>query len=262
MCGTASRHDVRFDDFQLLAAKGYAVACPEMPIPPLGRAADWRTELPKGVFGAIDKLVDLGIADPKRVAVMGHSFGGFAVLSLISLTNRFQAAVALAPISDFLSEYGSFTGLRYFDGAQERMYGPVNAELWQWSLGSTPWDDMQEYIHNSPVTYLNRVQTPTMLVHGDLDNLSIQQSEEFFTGLYRLGKRAEFVRYWGEAHAIGSPSNIRDLWKRIYAWFDEFCDISRDDSANLVFDGDHVKSRNGAPPLKPEDFARFDQSRK
>jgi hypothetical protein len=49
------------------------------------------------------------------------------------------------------------------------------------------------------------------------------------------------------------------MWTQIYAWLDEFCDISRDERGNLVFDKDRVKSRNGAPPLKPEDFARFNE---
>ena len=41
-------------------------------------------------------------------------------------------------------------------------------------------------------------------------------------GLYRQGKRAEFVRYWGEGHVLESPANIRDMWQRIFAWFDSF----------------------------------------
>ena len=56
-----------------------------------------------------------------------------------------------------------------------------------------------------------------------------------------------------------SPPNIRDYWTQVDAWLDEFCDISRDASGNVIFDGDHVKSRKGAPPLKPEDFARFEE---
>src|ERR1051325_2184605 len=92
-----------------------------------------------------------------------------------------------------------------------------------------------------------------------MDHIPIEQAEEFFNALYRQGKRARFVRYWGEWHYIESPANIRNMWQQIYAWLDEFCDISRDDSGNIIIDGDHVKSRNGAPALKPADFARFEQ---
>jgi hypothetical protein len=85
------------------------------------------------------------------------------------------------------------------------------------------------------------------------------QSEEFFMALYRQGKRARFIRYWGDGHVIDSVENLRDFWQQSYAWLDEFCDISRDSSGKLIFDGYRVKSRNGTTPLKAEDFARFDE---
>jgi hypothetical protein len=66
------------------------------------------------------------------------------------------------------------------------------------------------------------------------------------------------VRYWGEGHILESSANIRDMWHRVFAWFDEFLDISRDQQGNLVWGGAKVKSRNGSPLLKAEDFARFD----
>jgi len=104
------------------------------------------------------------------------------------------------------------------------------------------------------------VETPLMIMQGDMDHVPIQQGEEFFTALYRQNKRARFVRYWGEGHLINSPANIRDMWHQIYSWFDEFLDISRDKRGNLLWDGEKVKSRNGSLPLKPEDFARFDET--
>lgn len=61
-----------------------------------------------------------------------------------------------------------------------------------------------------------------MIVQGDMDYVPIQQGEEFFQGLYRLGKRADFVRYWGEGHVLCSPANIRDMWQRIFDWFEQF----------------------------------------
>jgi dipeptidyl aminopeptidase/acylaminoacyl peptidase len=57
-----------------------------------------------------------------------------------------------------------------------------------------------------------------------MDYVPLQQGEEFFAGLYRQNKRAAFVRYLGEGHALQGPANTRDLWRRIFAWFDEFFD--------------------------------------
>ena len=54
-----------------------------------------------------------------------------------------------------------------------------------------------------------------------MDYVPIQQGEQFFSALHRLGRRARFVRYWGEGHIFQSPANIRDMWEQIYGWFDE-----------------------------------------
>jgi dipeptidyl aminopeptidase/acylaminoacyl peptidase len=61
-----------------------------------------------------------------------------------------------------------------------------------------------------------------MIIQGDMDYVGIEQGEEFFSALYRMGKPAQFVRYWGEGHVIErSPANVRDVWSRIFNWFDE-----------------------------------------
>jgi dipeptidyl aminopeptidase/acylaminoacyl peptidase len=66
------------------------------------------------------------------------------------------------------------------------------------------------------------VTTPTLILHGDLDGaVPISQSEQAFTALERMGKRARFVRYWGEEHSFLSPANVRDVWHEIFAWLDE-----------------------------------------
>jgi dipeptidyl aminopeptidase/acylaminoacyl peptidase len=62
----------------------------------------------------------------------------------------------------------------------------------------------------------------------------MEQAEQFFTALYRLGKQATFVRYWGEGHLISSPANVRDMWHRIFQWLDH-----------------HLNSHNGSPHTAP-----------
>jgi len=248
-------------NLNLLTARGYVVLVPSMPLPPSGQVSDVYMELTKGVMPSVDRTVELGIGDPNRLAVMGHSFGGFSTFGLVTQTNRFKAAIAIAGISDFISDYGTFSvGSRYEPYSQENLYLPAGTESGWGHMGSPLWKDWSRYQRNSPLSYIDRVQTPLLIIHGDLDPVvPIEQSEEFFTALYRQGKRARFIRYWGEEHVLDSPANIRDFWNQAYAWLDEFCNISRDASGNLVFDGDHVKSRNGASPLKPEDFARFNE---
>ena len=208
-------------NLQLLAAHGYVVLLPSMPLPPEGSEADPYMELEKGTSPAIDRLVQMGIADPHRLGVMGQSYGGYGTYGLITQTNRFQAAIALAGISDLLSLYGTFDARTRYDSTAYR----DSSLMWNvegMGMGGPPWTDLQRYIRNSPIAYVNRVQTPLLIIQGDLDYLAIQQGEEFFNALHRQNRRAEFVRYWGEDHLLNSPANIRDMWRRIYAWLDRY----------------------------------------
>jgi dipeptidyl aminopeptidase/acylaminoacyl peptidase len=223
---------------QLLAARGYAVLEPSMPLPFLaGHTADSETNgndpysghepyssLLTGVMPAVDRTIDIGIADGKRLAVMGHSFGGFATNALITLTDRFKAAISLAGLSDFASYYGGFSP-----------YSRYNAKIEEWNTlrvfqseygqnyeGGPPWEVPERYIRNSPLFFADRIHTPLMLIHGDLDFVSIQQAEEMYSALRRQNKRCRFVRYWTQCHLFTNPSAFRDEWKEIYKWLDEF----------------------------------------
>ena len=210
-------------NLQLLAARGYAVLFPSMPLKPNGEPSDPYLELTKGVLPAVDKVIELGIADPKRLGVMGQSYGGYTTYGLVTQTNRFQAAVSLAGFADLVSLYGTFDPrLRYSEFPHEELFRMSIAEAGQNRMGNPPWKDLGRYLRNSPLFYAERVETPLMIVQGDMDFVAMQQGEEFFTALYRQNKRAAFVRYWGEGHVLASPANIRDLWERIYGWFDQF----------------------------------------
>jgi len=210
-------------NYQLLAAHGYAVLFPSMPLKPDGEASDPYLELTKGVLPAVDKVIELGIADPKRLGVMGQSYGGYSTYGLIAQTNRFQAAVSLAGLSDLVSLYGLLDArFRYDEFPHERLTTMSLAETGQVRMGNPPWKDFGRYIRNSPLFYVDRIETPLMIVQGDLDFVAMQQGEQIFTALHRQSKRAEFVRYWGEGHVLESPANIRDVWPRIYGWLDQF----------------------------------------
>ncbi len=207
---------------QLLAAHGYAVLLPSIPLGPYGEPSDPLLDIAKGVLPAVDKAIDLGIADPNRLGVMGQSFGGFTTYSLITQTTRFKAAVAMAGMVDMATAYGTFDArLRYTASPQEELFNMSLAESGQARMANPPWKDQGRYIRNSPITYVDRVQTPVMIIHGDMDLVPMQQAELFFQALYRQNKRARFVRYWGETHYISSMANNIDMWHRVYAWFDD-----------------------------------------
>jgi dipeptidyl aminopeptidase/acylaminoacyl peptidase len=211
-------------NFQLLAARGYAVLFPSMPLKPDTEADDPLLQLTTGVLPAVDKAVELGIADSGRIGVMGQSFGGYATMGLITQTRRFKAAVSLAGLSDLLSMYDTFGGSVRYE-ADPNLKGGDFAQVWSMGQGrmmNPPWKDLGRYLRNSPITYVDRVETPLLIFQGDMDYVPIQQGEEFFQALYKQGKRAEFARYWGEGHFYRSPANVEDMWNRVFHWFDTY----------------------------------------
>lgn len=208
-------------NLHLLAAAGYAVLMPSMPTSAERMMSDPMLDLPNGVLPAVDHLVERGIADPDRLYLMGHSFGGYAVYGLVTQTHRFRAAVAMSGISNLISNYGGFdVRSRYEEQIDTQFFTQAWTESGQPGMGSPPWSDLGRYLRNSPLFAVDRVQTPLLILHTDLDFLGLQQAEEFFGALYRLGKPAEFVRYWGESHVLESPANIRDCWQRVVAWLE------------------------------------------
>ncbi len=181
--------------------------------------------LPSGVLPAIDAVIARGFADPDRIAIAGQSDGGFATLGLITQTGRFRSAIASGSFCDLASLYGTFHGqYRHGDAGppqKGQVFRMLQMEKGSFGLGGPPWTDPDRYRAGSAIFGADQVETPLMLVHGDLDFIPIQQAEEFFTALYRQDKRARLVRYQGEWHTIAARANVLDLWKRIADWLAE-----------------------------------------
>ncbi|WP_157134797.1 prolyl oligopeptidase family serine peptidase [Sphingomonas sp. PAMC 26605] len=209
-------------NLRLYAAKGYVVVVPSMP---LDRSkSDIYSQLPTGVMSAIDKLVSLGISDPERLGVIGQSFGGYSVYGLLGQTSRFKAAVAIAGLSDLSSLYGEFdpTGRGYPNIEHEKSDNWF--EIGQFGEQFPPWGDPAGYALNSPLSHVDHVTTPLLMIHGDADLRGNQaQAERFFFSLYAQGKTAELRRYGGESHSVSqSPANIRDAFEQTIIWFDRY----------------------------------------
>ena len=214
---------------QLLAAHGYAVLVPSIPINDEEFPRETLQGITEATLAAVDAAAAAGYVDVERMAIQGTSFGAYATAGVIGQTHRFKAAIATAGIYDLLSHYGvSRLGKRLeaeFEGLD--MGVPAGwAETgghFGGALGAPPWRDPQRYLRNSPLLKVEDINTPILLFHGDLDStVSFTQAEELFTALYRLNKDAVFVRYWGEGHRVAaSPANIRDYYKRVFDWYDE-----------------------------------------
>jgi dipeptidyl aminopeptidase/acylaminoacyl peptidase len=220
-----SPYRVDFAHPQLFAALGYAVLLPSMPEAKDPADSHLLAPLLSGVMPAVDAAIASGVADPDRLAVMGHSAGGFATLGLIVQTTRFRSAIASASYSNLISLYGTFYGqYRHGDvGRPEaaQVLRMLQVERGAMGMGAPPWAAPDRYIDRSAVLRAHKVETPLLLVHGELDFVPIQQAEEFFTALLRQDKRAALIRYHGEGHVLNSRANILDLWQRLAAWLAE-----------------------------------------
>ena len=218
--------DYKFDptyfNLQLLAAHGYAVLLPSIPLASPDHPSDPYLDIPKSVLPAVDRAVELGIADPSRIGLMGHSYGGYTTYALVTYTSRFRAAIAMSGSTDLVSYYNAFDMASRYGVWPLRLTEAVVSQEGQFRMAAPPWSDRFRNDRNSPISYVDRVQTPLLMIVGDLDGNMPDQAEEFFTALARRGEPAQLVRYAGEAHTFTSAANIRDVWRRIFGWFDRF----------------------------------------
>jgi len=202
------------ENLQIYATRGYALLLADSKL----HVGTPMVDLMKSVMPGIDAAIEKGVADSDRVGITGHSYGGYSTLSLIVQSPRFKAAVMRAGMGDMIAQYGQLAP----DGTN---YGLAWAETGQGRMGGSPWEFRERYLENSPIHYLDRVQTPLLIIHGGKDDaVPVYLADQVFTGLRRLGKAVTYARYEGEGHWEGtwSASNQLDALNREIAWFDRF----------------------------------------
>ncbi len=172
---------------------------------------------------------------------MGQSYGSYSTLALITQSNRFKAAIITAAVlhPDLFADYLASIG--YYEQGQGNMHGTI-------------WERRDQYFRNSPVFLFDRIETPLLIGQGQNDGRLIA-SDAIFAGLQRLGKGVEYRLYEGEGHVITQRANVLDFWKRRLDFLAEHLDLTVDEKAKVVFEGDRAKSRKGASP-KAEKTAR------
>ena len=194
-------------NLQLLSSRGYAVLLPDTPL----TVGTPMQDLAKTVLPAIDKTIEMGIADPDRLGVMGASYGGYSTLALLAQTTRFKAAVMDVGFGNLSSMYGVML-------KNGMPFGISWAEEGQGRMGGPPWQFPERYIQNSPVFSLNKIETPLLISQGGMD-ISPFHADEIFVGLRRLGKKVVYVQYENEGHGTEYYSNQIDHWHRMIEWF-------------------------------------------
>ncbi len=191
-------------------SNGYAVFEPDIKyyINDPGMSAVW------ALVPAVKAAIATGIVDPARVALHGHSWGGYQTAFTITQTNIFKAAAAGAPLTDMISMYA----LIYKNS------GGTNGAIFEASQGrftSGPWDNWDAYTRNSPVRFAKNVKTPLLMLHNDTDGaVDFTQGIEYYNTLRRLGKPVVLVEYPGENHGLARQPNMQDYMIRMKEFFD------------------------------------------
>jgi dipeptidyl aminopeptidase/acylaminoacyl peptidase len=200
------------DQALLLASQGYFVFMPN-PRGSFGQGeAFTRANVKDFGYGdlrdilrGVDAVLAAAPVDASRIGLYGHSYGGYMTMWAVTQTDRFRAAVAGAGIASWQSYYG-----------QNRID--------QWMLpyfGKSVYDDPEVYARSSPITFIKKVKTPTLVLQGERDaEVPLPQAYEFWHALRSLGVETQLVVYGDEGHHIRKPANVRDQVQRIVGWFD------------------------------------------
>jgi len=156
--------------------------------------------------------------DHQKIGIQGQSWGGYQTAWLITQTNLYKAAMAGAPVSNMTSAYG---GIRWGTGVS-RMF---QYEQEQSRIGGTLWDKPLQFIENSPIFYVPKIETPLLIMHNDNDGaVPWYQGIELFTAMRRLNKPAWMLTYNNEEHNLKAESwaNRMDLTIRMKQFFDHY----------------------------------------
>ena len=170
------------------------------------------------VTSAVKKVIELGYADPARIGLQGHSWGGYQSSFILTQTNLFAAVVTGAPPTDLTSFYGTL--YRQSGNIQQ---GITEVGQVRMGAGVTPWSAHALYESQSPVHNAPKITTPFMILHGTADGaVDFGQGLEFYAAARRLGKQVILLSYPDEAHHLGRRENQKDFQVRMRQFFDHY----------------------------------------
>lgn len=159
------------------------------------------------LMAAVDSVVARGYIDERNLFVYGCSGGGVLTAWIVGHTDRFRAASANCPVTNWLSFVGTTDGVS-----------------WYRNFAKLPWEDPSEHLRRSPLMYVGNVKTPTMIMTGELDlRTPMGQSEEYYQALKLRKVPTALVRFQGEWHGTSTrPSNFLRTQLYLRSWFERF----------------------------------------
>lgn len=194
------------------ASAGYVVIQPDIVYEP-GKPGSSAVD---DVTSAVHAAIELGMVDPDRIGLQGHSWGGYQSSFIVTQTDLFACVVTGAPLTNLVSMHNVLY----------KRTGSPNAGLIQWGqgrMGASPWDDWQGYLDESPVYHARSITTPFMILHGTADGaVDWNQGLEFYIAAKRLGKQVILLSYPDEPHHLRKKPNQIDFQVRMQQYFDHY----------------------------------------
>lgn len=173
-------------------------------------------DIAAGLDYALEKIPYL---DSERLGVEGGSYGGQLTNWAITQTTRFKSAVPSASISNLVSHAYLIWALDY------PLVEWGGRHPWQENMAATLWE-------RSALAHVAKVRTPTMFIHGELDqDVPIQEAEQMYAALKQVGVETVLVRYPREGHGLREPAHVVDAIARSLAWHGRFLKASGSSSA-------------------------------
>lgn len=169
------------------------------------------------IMSGTDKMLELyPNIDSTKMGLQGQSWGGYQTAQLVTMTNRYAAGMAGAPVSNMFSAYG---GIRWGSGLNRQF----QYEKTQSRIGKTIWEAPELYVENSPIFGIPNIETPLLIMHNDGDGaVPWYQGIEMFVGMKRLGKPVWMLNYNGDKHNLYDNANRIDLSIRMRQFFDHY----------------------------------------
>jgi dipeptidyl aminopeptidase/acylaminoacyl peptidase len=165
---------------------------------------------------AVDKMIATGMIDETKVGLIGHSWGGYQTAFVSTVSKKFAAGVAGAPLTELASMYLSVywnsggTDARIFEISQGRMEVP-------------PWKDLDAYTRNSAVWNIEKMETPLLVTFGDKDGaVDWHQGIVMYNAARRENKDLVMLVYEGENHGLAQKPNQIDYQRRVMEWFNHY----------------------------------------
>jgi len=187
------------------------------------RTGSSHSDMLESVEAATRKVIEMGYADPARIGVHGHSYGGEGAAYIGTRSKMFAAVGMGAGVTDLYTDFSQNWGWSYQVDGGSGANGSAYYMNGQGRWGFSPWDEPERYRNESAITHAPDAVAPFLIMHGTADpTVSFGEGLNFYNALRYNGKTAILLAYPGEGHGLRGLANRRDLTIRYFEFFDHY----------------------------------------